>query len=412
MPVRRFRHVAVVAMLVLLGACAPDPSLHTAPQPAATADVEPGQAGPAHGTARPPAPERAALAGRAPTVERAPEAVPEPPPAPSPEPSTAPSSEPTPAPASTTEATQPPDAAPEPPERHAPGERAEEIRELQHRLSQINWLSGDITDTYDDRTRAAVDGFQSRRGLPVLGYVDQATWEALLRMTRIPSHEEMHNIRVAGPAILQEGDKGDEVRDLQARLKQLKWFTQRVTGNYGSVTASAVRGFQAKRGLPATGAVDQDTLDVLHDMSGTPTPEELADEPKAAATPTPEGFQLDERCTTGRAVCVSKSQRALAWVVDGEIQFTTDVRFGSELTPTREGVFSIGWKSRDHVSSLYDSPMPFALFFSGGQAIHFSGDFARNGYNGASYGCVNVRDRDLAQGLFETTRVGDRVVVF
>ena len=41
-----------------------------------------------------------------------------------------------------------------------------------------------------------------------------------------------------------------------------------------------------------------------------------------------------------------------------------------------------------------------------------SGDFARNGYNGSSYGCVNVRDKALAQTLFETTRVGDRVVVF
>lgn len=382
MPVRLVR-LAVVAVLLLLGACAPDPGLRTVPQAAPDPVVEPGPAGPADvGT-----PSRTALVGRAPQIEPAADPIPEP------------ASEPT------------PQAPAPPPPRHAPGERAEEIRQLQHRLSQISWLSGEITDAYDDRTRAAVDGFQSKRGLPVLGYVDQATWDALLAMTRTPTHEEQHNIRVAGPAILEEGDKGDDVRDLQARLKQLKWFGHRVTGNYGDVTASAVRGFQTKRGLPATGAVDRETLDVLHGMSAQPTAEELADEARQAATPA-EGFQLDERCMTGRAVCVSKKQRALAWVVDGKIQFTTDVRFGSELTPTREGVFSIGWKSRDHVSSLYDTPMPYALFFSGGQAIHFSADFARNGYNGASYGCVNVRNRDLAQGLFETTRVGDRVVVF
>ncbi len=403
MPVRRWLHALIVVPLLLVGACAPDPATYTVPMPAA---VEPGQAGPARETETIPA--QAAFVGRAPHVEPAPT----PQPTPTAEPASTAEPTPTAQPTPTVEPTPTAEPPPAPAERHAPGERAEEIRELQHRLSQIGWLSGDIGDTYDDRTRAAVDGFQSKRGLAVLGYVDQSTWDALLGMTRTPTHEEKHNIHIAGPAILAQGDKGDEVRELQARLKQLKWFNQRVTGNYGSVTASAVRGFQGKRGLPVTGDVDQETLDVLHTMSAKPTAEELADEPRAPQAATPSGFQLDERCMTGRAVCVSKGQRALAWVVDGTVQFTTDVRFGSELTPTREGVFPIGWKSRDHVSSLYGSPMPYALFFSGGQAIHFSGDFARNGYNGASYGCVNVRDKALAQTLFETTRVGDRVVVF
>ena len=36
--------------------------------------------------------------------------------------------------------------------------------------------------------------------------------------------------------------------------------------------------------------------------------------------------------------------------------------------------------------------MPYAMFFSGGQAVHYSPDFAARGYNGASHGCVNVRN--------------------
>ena len=36
----------------------------------------------------------------------------------------------------------------------------------------------------------------------------------------------------------------EKVRDLQARLKQIGWFGEKVTGYYGSVTASAVSGFQ------------------------------------------------------------------------------------------------------------------------------------------------------------------------
>ena len=39
-----------------------------------------------------------------------------------------------------------------------------------------------------------------------------------------------------GPALLAPGDEGDEVRDLQARLKQISWFNTDVTGTYGDVT--------------------------------------------------------------------------------------------------------------------------------------------------------------------------------
>jgi lipoprotein-anchoring transpeptidase ErfK/SrfK len=88
------------------------------------------------------------------------------------------------------------------------------------------------------------------------------------------------------------------------------------------------------------------------------------------------------------------------------------VRFGGEYTPTREGTFSVQYKSRDHVSSLYDTPMPFAMFFSGGQAVHYSPDFAANGYNGASHGCVNVRDRATVAWLFDQVRLGDKVIVY
>ncbi|HWM72359.1 MAG TPA: peptidoglycan-binding domain-containing protein, partial [Nocardioides sp.] len=63
-----------------------------------------------------------------------------------------------------------------------------------------------------------------------------------------------------GPALLEPDDEGAEVKDLQARLKQIDWFEADVTGFYGEVTTEAVRGFQAKREIPVTGEVDQRTL--------------------------------------------------------------------------------------------------------------------------------------------------------
>jgi peptidoglycan hydrolase-like protein with peptidoglycan-binding domain len=180
-----------------------------------------------------------------------------------------------------------------------------------------------------------------------------------------------------------------------------------VTGTYGSLTTAAVKGFQGKRGLPVTGDVDQRTLDRLAAMTRTPTSDQLHNR-----TPKPSAAGLDSRCLTGRALCVSKSTNTLTWVIDGKPQMRMDVRFGSAELPTREGAFAVGWKSRHHVSTIYHTSMPYAMFFSGGQAVHYSPDFAARGYNGASHGCVNVRNLAGIQSLFAQARVGDKVIVY
>lgn len=212
-----------------------------------------------------------------------------------------------------------------------------------------------------------------------------------------------------GKRVLGPGDRGPEVRRLQARLRQIAWYAGNVDDSYGPATTAAVRGFQAKRKIPATGEVDKRTLQRLRAMTREPTADELANKlPGGTST----SARLDPRCTTGRAVCIDKSSRTVRWVVDGKVLRTMAVRFGSSYSPTREGLFRIGWKSRNHHSKLYDSAMPFALFFSGGQAVHYSSDFAARGYSGASHGCVNVRDYAGVKWLFDQVVVGDKVVVY
>lgn len=217
---------------------------------------------------------------------------------------------------------------------------------------------------------------------------------------------------IPGPPIFRPGDTGDKVRDLEARLAQIGWFSGLIGSEYDAATRAAVRGFQAKREIAVTGLVDRRTMNRLRDMTRTPTHEEKHNiAPKSTSST---NAPLDPRCLTGRALCVDKSSRTLRWVVDGRVLKTVDVRFGSTInnTPTREGSFRVGWKSRDHVSKLYDSPMPFAMFFSGGQAVHYSSDFAARGYNGASHGCVNVRDYEGIKWLYDQVVVGDKVIVY
>ncbi len=204
---------------------------------------------------------------------------------------------------------------------------------------------------------------------------------------------------------MKDGDESERVRELQARLRQLDHFDRAPTGFYGSITARAVSAFQKKRGLPATGAVDATTWDRLVAATKKPTADEL--KPSTTnALDTP-----DARCMTGRVLCISKESRTLAWMIDGRVVSSMDVRFGSENTPTREGTFAVGWKAREWTSTIYHTPMPYAMFFSGGQAVHYSSDFAARGYAGASHGCVNVRDRAKIAALFDQVKVGDKVVV-
>ena len=216
---------------------------------------------------------------------------------------------------------------------------------------------------------------------------------------------------VPGPTLYGPGDEGPEVRKIQARLRQIEWFYGDVTDFYGEQTEEAVAGFQEKRGFPVTGAVDQRTLDRLVEMSYEPTSDEL-DNVEPEPVDASDGAPLDPRCMSGQVLCVDKSSSSLRWVVDGEVQMTLDARFGGNGYFTREGQFSVFYKSRDHVSSLYETSMPFAMFFSGGQAVHYSPDFAANGYNGASHGCVNTRDYDAIATIFDQVQIGDRVVVY
>jgi peptidoglycan hydrolase-like protein with peptidoglycan-binding domain len=202
------------------------------------------------------------------------------------------------------------------------------------------------------------------------------------------------------------GDTGRDVREVQARLQQVGWLFEGPTGEYDDPTVQAVKGFQGKRGLPRTGETDSATWARLLKMTREPTPWELypfGGQPAAAPDP---------RCMTGRVLCISKTSRTLRWMVDGRTLSTVEVRFGSQYTPTREGVFSVYFKSRHHWSTLYDTPMPYAMFFSGGQAVHYSSDFAARGYDGASHGCVNVRDQARIAELFAQVRNGDKVVVY
>ncbi|QXJ38743.1 putative peptidoglycan endopeptidase LytE precursor [Parageobacillus caldoxylosilyticus] len=111
-------------------------------------------------------------------------------------------------------------------------------------------------------TATAVRQFQKEYQLPVTGAADGATIakinEALKKQA--PSYPPASQ----GTIYLTIGSAGDQVKQVQAKLKQLGYFTYpEITGYYGAITADAVKRFQNSAGLKATGVVDAETYERL-----------------------------------------------------------------------------------------------------------------------------------------------------
>lgn len=63
---------------------------------------------------------------------------------------------------------------------------------------------------------------------------------------------------------LKKGDKGEEVKNLQTRLRVLQYYTGPVSGNYLEQTARSVKAVQQAYGLKETGDADLATLDIIY----------------------------------------------------------------------------------------------------------------------------------------------------
>ena len=65
------------------------------------------------------------------------------------------------------------------------------------------------------------------------------------------------------PAVLRQGSKGSEVKEVQRRLKNWGYYKGSVDGVFGAGTKSAVIAFQKKNGLKADGVVGKATYKAL-----------------------------------------------------------------------------------------------------------------------------------------------------
>ncbi|MGW2957152.1 L,D-transpeptidase [Streptomyces sp. NPDC001220] len=111
-----------------------------------------------------------------------------------------------------------------------------------------------------------------------------------------------------------------------------------------------------------------------------------------------------------RVACVDLN-RQVTWVQKGgKVVFgPVQMRSGKKGYATRAGWHTVYWRHKNHWSTLYNSPMPYAQFFDGGQAFHavYGSIYTTVG----SWGCVNLKLGD-AKKLWGVLKKGDRVFVW
>ena len=87
-------------------------------------------------------------------------------------------------------------------------------------------------------------------------------------------------------------------------------------------------------------------------------------------------------------VTVTKGDQRMVVAVDGQPRFKWWVSTGARGYATPSGHYKVSWLDEHHKSKQYnDAPMPYAIFFNEGKAIH---GFAGSVGGPASHGCVRL----------------------
>ncbi len=135
------------------------------------------------------------------------------------------------------------------------GDRGNEVSALQTRLTELNCYNSEVTGFFGSKTEEAVKLCQAQVGVPVDGIAGPQTM-AKLNGSSIVQPVQPGFGTSQREILIQQGDRGANVTQLQQRLQNLGYAVGGVDGVYGEMTAAAVRDFQQSHGLnPSDGKV-------------------------------------------------------------------------------------------------------------------------------------------------------------
>ena len=107
-------------------------------------------------------------------------------------------------------------------------------------------------------------------------------------------------------------------------------------------------------------------------------------------------FQTQTALSTNLVAKISLSSQTMTVTQNGVVKHRWRVSTGRKGFGTPTGSWSAKWASRNHRSRKYNNaPMPYAIFFKGGYAVHATYETKRLG-RPASHGCVRLDPSNAA----------------
>ncbi|AOF88367.1 L,D-transpeptidase [Sinorhizobium sp. RAC02] len=107
-------------------------------------------------------------------------------------------------------------------------------------------------------------------------------------------------------------------------------------------------------------------------------------------------FQTQTALSANLVAQVSLASQTMVVTQNGVVKYRWRVSTGRKGFGTPTGAWSAKWTSRNHRSRKYNNaPMPYAVFFKGGYAVHATYETKRLG-RPASHGCVRLHPNNAA----------------
>jgi len=142
------------------------------------------------------------------------------------------------------------------------------VKQLQERLKELGYYNNVCDGDYGTVTVNAVKAFEKKHGYTQDGVADATVQKKLYSSSALKANDTAGNTgsSSSGAAAdeLKKGDRGDAVKQLQKRLKELGYYKSYVDGDFGNETVAAVKAFQKKNGLYQDGVAGSQTMKKLN----------------------------------------------------------------------------------------------------------------------------------------------------
>ena len=130
------------------------------------------------------------------------------------------------------------------------GNTGEDVKILQEKLNILDYIN-EVTGSFGNSTYNAVINFQKDNNIESNGIVDSITWNELYNQTSIAT--------ISLYDTLKFGDKGNNVGELQKKLKSLLYYGNDINEIFDKTTLTAVKSFQYNNKITTDGIVGNNT---------------------------------------------------------------------------------------------------------------------------------------------------------